>query len=261
MDSRPDPYRVLGVPPTATAEQLTRAYRELARRLHPDGGSDAADADRFGELAEAYAAVSDPARRAEHDRRAHERRGPAASTAVRVPVRRVVRRRRGADLRVPVHVPLALAVLGGPVEVDLPGRGRQRVRLPAGADDGDVVRVPGCGRDGSDGGPPGDLLVCVAVEPDSRFTRAGDDVATTVRVRWPDAVLGAELQIQALDRRVPVRLPPGTASGIVLRVGGHGVPGRGDLLVTVEVEVPGELDDDERAAVQQLAAVLRPGRP
>lgn len=252
---RPDPYEVLGVPSTATAEQIARAYRGLARRLHPDTTGDAADADRFGEVAQAYATLADPARRAEHDRRAAR---PAARVgAIRVPVRRVVRARRGADVRMDLTVPFERAVLGGPVEVDVPADGRTTVHLPAGVGAGQLVRVAGLGSRGSDGGGPGDLLLRVQVQPDARFVRAGDDVRTTARIRWPDAVLGATVEVEAPGGPALVPVPAGTPPGAVLRVPGRGVPPSGDLLVTVAVDVPDELDALEREAVERLAAVLR----
>lgn len=249
-----DPYRILGVPRGASQEELARAYREKARRLHPDGGSADADAGRFGELAEAYAAATDAARRGDPDRPAARPGG----SGVRVPVRRVVRPRRGPDLRASAAVPLVTALLGGEVDVELPDGGPRRVRLPPGVEDGDVVRVPGLGRTGSDGGGPGDLLVAVTVEPDPRFGRHGADVTTTVAVRWPDAVLGAQVPVQAPTGPLRLALPAGTASGTVLRVAGHGVPERGDLLVTVVVDVPSDLTAQERALVVQLAQALRP---
>lgn len=255
---RPDPYEVLGVPSTATADQIARAYRRLARRLHPDTTGDAADAGRFGEVAQAYATLADPAQRAEHDRRAA--RPAARAGAVRVPVRRVVRARRGADVRVDVVVPFERAVLGGPVEVDVPGHGRMTVHLPAGVGGGQFVRVAALGGGGSDGGRPGDLLLCVRVEPDARFTLAGDDVRTTARIRWTDAALGGAVEVEAPGGPALVRVPAGTPPGAVLRIPRRGVPPAGDLLVTVAVDVPAELDPAEREAVERLAAVLRPPR-
>lgn len=256
---RPDPYEVLGVPSTATHEQIARAYRSLARRLHPDTTGDGADADRFGEVARAYATLADPARRAEHDRRADR---PAARVgAVRVPVRHVVRARRGADVRLEVRVPFEVAVLGGPVEVEAPRHRRLTVHLPAGIGHGQLVRVVSLGGDGTDGGAAGDLLLRVQVESDARFSRVGDDVGTTARIRWPDAVLGAEVAVDAPGGRAVVPVPPGTPPGAVLRVPGRGVPPAGDLLVTVTVDVPSELEGPEREAVEKLARVLRPARP
>jgi molecular chaperone DnaJ len=95
------------------------------------------------------------------------------------------------------------------------------------------------------------------VAPHPTFGRDGGDLTVTVPVTFPEAALGADVRVPTLDRPVVVRIPPGTRSGTVLRVPGRGVPaddGAGDLLVTVEVEVPRQLDERQRAAVQALAA-------
>lgn len=136
-----------------------------------------------------------------------------------------------------------------------------RVRVPAGVDDGQRIRLPGRGDPGQEGGPPGDLFVTVRVEPHEVFGRDGADLTVRVPVRYPDAVLGAEVEVPTLDGPpVTVRIPPGTPSGRVLRLRGRGVPrrsgGRGDLLVTVEVAVPLRVGVEERRAVEELAAVM-----
>lgn len=138
---------------------------------------------------------------------------------------------------------------------------RVKVRVPAGVDDGTLIRLPGRGEPGRNGGPPGDLFVVVRVSPHPLFGRRGDDLTLTVPVTYPEAVLGADVKVPTLDGPpVTVRVPPGTPSGRVLRVRGHGVPrrdgGRGDLLVTVEVAVPTRLSGKERKAVEALAKAM-----
>jgi molecular chaperone DnaJ len=136
-----------------------------------------------------------------------------------------------------------------------------KVRIPAGVDDGQVVRLPGRGEPGRNGGPPGDLFVVVRVAAHELFGRDGDDLTLRLPVTYPEAVLGAEVKVPTLDDGpVTVRVPPGTPSGRTLRVRGHGVPrargGRGDLLVTVEVAVPRHVDAKERKAVEALAKAM-----
>ncbi|MDP9434718.1 MAG: molecular chaperone DnaJ, partial [Actinomycetota bacterium] len=126
-------------------------------------------------------------------------------------------------------------------------------------------RLPGRGEPGSNGGPPGDLLVQVTVQPSPLFGRDGRDLTLTVPITFAEAALGAEITVPALDTPVTVRIPPGTASGTTLRVRGRGVPAAagkkaGDLLVTVQVQVPQFLNDAQRAAIEQLAAAT-PGPP
>jgi molecular chaperone DnaJ len=133
-----------------------------------------------------------------------------------------------------------------------------KVRLPAGVADGQRIRLKGRGGPGRNGGPPGDLYVSARVGPHHLFGRRGDDLMLTVPVTFPEAALGADVRVPTLDGgSVKLRIPAGTRSGRTLRVKGKGVPGRkrtGDLLVTVEVAVPQNLTDDERKAVEALAA-------
>jgi molecular chaperone DnaJ len=133
-----------------------------------------------------------------------------------------------------------------------------KVRIPVGVADGQRVRVKGKGTPGSNGGPPGDLYVTVHVAPHPLFGRRGDDLLLRVPVTFAEAALGAEVKVPTLDGAVTVRIPPGTASGKTLRVRGRGMPkaggGAGDLLVTVDVVVPRTLSDEQRQAVEALAA-------
>ena len=136
-----------------------------------------------------------------------------------------------------------------------------KVRIPAGVDDGQIVRLPGRGEAGRNGGPPGDLFVVVRVAGHPLFGRDGANLTLRLPVTYPEAVLGAEVKVPTLDGTpVTVRIPPGTPSGRVLRVRGHGVPrskgGRGDLLVAVEVAIPRHVDAKEKKAVEALAKAM-----
>lgn len=139
-------------------------------------------------------------------------------------------------------------------------RDRQvKVRIPAGVDDGQRIRLKGRGGPGRNGGPAGDLFVIVRVEPHRFFGRKGKDLTIRVPVTFAEAALGADVAVPTLDGgSVTVRLKPGTPPGRAHRVKGKGVPasrGAGDLLVTFEVAVPARLSSEERHAVEQLAAV------
>ena len=319
-----DFYAVLGVPPTATDKQITRAYRKLARELHPDtrtgGGSD----DRFKDVAAAYDVLGDETKRKEYDElraaaaarsagRGGRRRAAGAWGAepdgVRIHVQRpggrpssgplsdsdafyevfdgvsledllggrsgfgspsatsARRSRPGRDLRTTVRLSFEQAVRGATVDIPLDGQLPRSVtaRILAGVVDGQTVRLPGRGEPGTAGGPPGDLLVQVAVEPHPLFGRDGRSLTLTVPITFPEAALGADVAVPTLDGPVTVRIPPGTASGTTLRVRGRGVPGdsstpAGDLQVTVQVQVPAHLTPAQRAAVEKLAEAT-PGSP
>jgi molecular chaperone DnaJ len=144
------------------------------------------------------------------------------------------------------------------------GRGVERrprqvlVRVPAGVDDGQRIRLKGRGGAGRNGGPPGDLYVVVQVAPHPLFGRKGKDLTLTVPVTFAEAALGADITVPTMDGAVVLKVPPGTRSGRTFRVRGRGIPsakgGLGDLLVTVEVAVPTNLSAAEREAIQALAA-------
>ena len=142
------------------------------------------------------------------------------------------------------------------------GRGRSsrtiQARIPAGVKDGQKIRLKGKGAPGENGGPAGDLFVTVRVAAHALFGRKGDNLTVTVPVRFDEAVLGAEIKVPTLDGApVTLRIPPGTPNGRVLRVRGRGAGregAKGDLLVTVEVAVPTELDEATRAAVEAYRA-------
>jgi molecular chaperone DnaJ len=132
-----------------------------------------------------------------------------------------------------------------------------KVRVPAGVSDGQRIRLKARGGAGVNGGPPGDLYVVVHVAAHELFGRKGNDLTLNVPVTFAEAALGATVTVPTLDKPVTLRIPPGTRSGRTFRVRGHGAPSgntKGDLLVTVEVAVPEKLSEDERAAIETLAA-------
>ena len=131
------------------------------------------------------------------------------------------------------------------------------VRVPAGVRDGARLRIPGKGAPGHRGGPAGDLYVTVQVTADDLFGRSGDDLTLTVPITFPEATLGTTLRVPTLDGAVSLKVPAGTSSGRTLRVRGRGVPRRGktgDLLVTVEVAVPKNVNGPAREALEKFAA-------
>jgi molecular chaperone DnaJ len=138
-------------------------------------------------------------------------------------------------------------------------RARQvKVRIPAGVQDGQRIRLKGRGGPGRNGGPNGDLYVVAKVESHPLFGRRDNDLTVTVPVTFAEAALGAEVKVPTLDGTpVTIKVPHGTRSGRTFRVKGRGVPSTkraGDLLVTVEVAVPAKLTSEERKAVEALAA-------
>ena len=142
-----------------------------------------------------------------------------------------------------------------------PSSRRVNVRVPAGVVDGQRIRLKGKGAPGAQGGPAGDLFVDVHVAPDARFARRGRHITTTVSVALTAAMLGTTVEVATLDEPVNLKIPAGTQPGTTMRVRGRGVPGtgkhpHGDLLVSVNVEIPQKLNKEQRTLVEKLAAAL-----
>ena len=140
-----------------------------------------------------------------------------------------------------------------------------KVRVPAGIDDGQTISMRGQGNGGENGGPAGDLLVNVAVLPDPRFQREGNDLYTERQVSFTQAALGAELEIETIDGKVKYTLPAGTQPGTVFRLRGKGAPsvsgrGRGDQYVTVRVQVPTNLTGQQKDALLAYAETMGEGK-
>ncbi|WP_420108567.1 molecular chaperone DnaJ [Mycolicibacter arupensis] len=135
------------------------------------------------------------------------------------------------------------------------------VRIPPGVEDGQRIRLAGQGEAGLRGAPSGDLYVTVRVRPDKVFGRDGDDLTVTIPVSFSELALGTTLSVPTLDGKVGVRVPKGTADGRILRVRGRGVPkrggGHGDLLVTVKVAVPPNLEGAAQQALEAYAEAER----
>lgn len=133
-----------------------------------------------------------------------------------------------------------------------------KTRIPAGVRDGQTIRLKGRGGPGRNGGPNGDLLVELTVMPDAVFGRTGDNLTVTVPITFTEAALGADIDVPTLGGpTVTLRIKPGTQTASRHRVRGKGIETKrstGDLIVTVNVVVPEELTDDQRAAIEQLAA-------
>lgn len=160
-------------------------------------------------------------------------------------------------------------IVGSPCR-DCQGQGRvQRektlsVKIPAGVDTGDRIRVAGEGEAGQNGAPPGDLYVQVKVRPHELFEREGSNLICQMPVAFVTAALGGEIEVPTLDGRVSLKIPEGTQSGRVFRLRGKGIRsvhggGPGDLMVMVQVETPIKLNDEQRELLRRLEASLEAG--
>lgn len=285
MPQRRDYYEVLGIDRSADDDAIKRAYREQARRYHPDINPDNARAeDRFKEVNEAYAVLSDARARARYDRygfagvNVNERvDGQGGLGAVIEAVddiftdiwRRRRQKKRGRDLRYTLEVSFEEAVLGCTKTIRIPdprgeeGGGREReytVSIPPGTKQGAVKMLRNEGEPGKAGGTPGDLHVIVRVREHAMFRREGFDVWCDVPISVPQAALGTVIDVPTLDGKVRMRIGEGTQSGSVFRLRDKGVPrsasrgaSRGDQMVRVIVETPTGLTERQRALLEEFA--------
>ena len=135
------------------------------------------------------------------------------------------------------------------------------VKIPAGIDEGQIVSLSGKGHAGTNGGPPGDLLVAVHVRPHETFQRDGYNVLSSIHVSVVQAMLGDNLEVETLDGKVKYAMPDGTQSGTVFRLRGKGIPylnssGRGDHYITVAVDIPGKLNAEQRELLEKFSESL-----
>jgi DnaJ-class molecular chaperone len=267
---RRDYYTVLGVSRDATEAEIKRAFRELARKHHPDV-SPGSTGEAFREINEAYAVLSDRDSRARYDRWGHQDDAGGLSAVVEAAqdiINDVFRRRRGKqrgrDLRYTLELTFEQAAFGCSRTIEVPaGDGKTReftVVTAAGLPDGTVKTFKGEGEPGRGGGAPGDLHVNLRVAEHPAFRRDGLDVRSEHAISFSQAALGAVVEISTLDGPIKMRIPDGTQPGRVFRIRGRGIPQasgktapRGDHLVHIQVEVPTELSPRQRELIEELA--------
>jgi curved DNA-binding protein len=158
-----------------------------------------------------------------------------------------------------LSIPFRQAVLGGEKRIDSRHAGRVehlQVRIPAGIETGQKLRVAGKGGESPAGGPAGDLFLEIEVEPDPLFSREGDDLYVKVRVPFSGVCLGTSVDVPTLEGDKRIKVPAGMSSGGKIRLKGFGVPRgrgtRGDLYAVVEVAVPDRLNDRQKELLEQL---------
>ena len=269
-----DYYAILGVDKKADGATIKKKYRQLARELHPDKTKgDKKLEDRFKEVSEAYDILSDDKKRAEYD----QAREMFKSGAFRQGANQFSgdfsdlfngggdifsqifggRRgpRKGADVQASITISFRDSIFGKEVDI----KPNLTVRIPAGISDGGKVKVKGRGEPGEAG--PGDLYVIVNVVPHPVFSRKGENIHVTVPVTFTEAALGADIPVPTLEGdEVKVRIVPGTPNGKTFRVKGRGVKkgvNAGDLMVSIEVQVPTISDEQTRKVLKNLLELNR----
>jgi curved DNA-binding protein len=292
-----DYYEVLGVGREASAEDIQRAYRRLARQFHPDVSKEPYAEGRFMEIQEAHEVLKDPDKRRLYDKygpqwkavsegRAQPRSsgsdfnadfGPFGYGSTihdlrsmfeevfhggRPQARKAARPKAASakDQETELELPLMDAYRGGAREVQFPDtasgeKRRLSVQVPPGVRDGQRIRLANQGANGAD------LYLVVRLLPDDGFRLQGDTILTTLRISPSEAALGTTAPLATLDGWVKVRVPAGSSTGRQIRLRSRGYPlrngERGDLIAEVQVVVPSELTDEERALYAKLAEVSK----
>jgi DnaJ-class molecular chaperone len=285
-----DPYQTLGVKKDASQDDIQKAYRRLAKKLHPDlnPGNELAE-ERFKEVSQAYDLLGDPGKRARFDR------GEIDASGAERPRQRYYRdfaegassyasdsgfadfgaddflseifgrqargnlRMRGQDVHYRLPLGFLDAINGGKQQLTLPDGSVLDVAIPPGTRDGQILRLRGKGRPGIGGGPPGDALIEIEVRPHHIFTRKGDDIHVELPISLKEAVLGGKVSVPTPSGAVTMAVPKWSNTGTVLRLKGQGAPkpggGRGDEYVALKVMLPERPDPELEKFVSQWAPV------
>jgi curved DNA-binding protein len=301
-----DYYETLGVPRTASAEDIRKAYRELARKYHPDlHPDDDAAKEKFKKVQNAFDVLNDPGKREMYDRygSSFEGVGPGGPQGGwgggpftgggggfpgggeidleslfgggggfeqifgRAAGGRTGRGRRraaqlpGEDVQARIDIPFRLAIDGGKTDVRVDRGGKAEtitVTIPQGIPDGARMRLRGQGLPGGGGGPAGDLLLEVHIEPHPSFRRSGDTLELTLPVTLAEALEGAKVDVPTPWGTIALRIPPRTSGGRKLRAAGMGVRhangSKGDLIAEVQITLP---EAGDAAAAERLLEAVR----
>jgi DnaJ-class molecular chaperone len=287
-----DPYTVLGVKKDASQDEIQKAYRRLAKKLHPDlnPGNKQAE-ERFKEISAAYDLLGEPDKRARFDR------GEIDASGMERPQQRYYRdfaeggayasdagfanfagvddilsqmfgregraniRMRGSDAHYRLELDFLDAINGGKRQITLPDGSALDVNIPPGTRGGQILRLRGKGRPGV-GGPPGDALVEIEVRPHRIFTRKGDDIHVDLPISLNEAVLGGKVKVPTPSGPVTMMVPKWANTGTVLRLRGKGVlrmdGSRGDEFVTLKVMLPEKPDPELEKFVAQWRGAYSP---
>jgi len=289
-----DYYEVLGVKKGASIEELKKAYRKLAVKYHPDKNpGDKQAENRFKEINEAYAVLSDPKKKEQFDQfgssNFHQRysqedifkgfnvddlfkdQGFGTDDIFSRIFGGAMRNQRGGhgrsmaakgeDYNMEIQVTFRDAYDGADKRIAYLRDGAREelsVKIPAGIEPGTKLRVAGRGGSGRGGGPAGDIFLTVNVGADARFQREGADIVLPLEVRFSEAALGGTIDVPTLEGTKRIKIPAGIQTGTKVRLKGLGFPHpgkkeRGDLYVRIGVKVPEKLTPRQRELLEQAA--------
>jgi DnaJ-class molecular chaperone len=280
-----DPYAVLGVERGASDEAIKKAYRRLAKKLHPDvnPGNHTVE-QQFKEVTAAYDLLSDPAKRARFDRgeidaagaergfhaqgaRAYRRADSAGAGAGAFSFDDIIseilgRGRRESEERLgdvsqALRLSFVEAALGGKRRITAPDGRSVDITVPAGIESGQTLRLKGQGPRGPRGVPPGDLYLDIEVAPHPFYQRKDQDIHLELPVTLTEAVLGGKITVPTIHGAVSVTVPRGSNSGATLRLKGKGIPGQagaGDQYVKLRVVLPEPPDQELTTFLERWGA-------
>jgi curved DNA-binding protein len=290
-----DYYHVLGLNKSASVDEIKNAYRKLARKLHPDLNPDDKEANKkFQQLSEAYEVLSDPEKRKKYDQygeqwkhadefeKAKSRQqqeqhtwqgfegdfsdndysdffeslfgkgsGKKKSEHIKF---------RGQDIHAELNLPLRQAYTTHQQTFTVQGK-NIRITIPAGAADGQTIRLKGHGGPGRNNGPAGDLYITFSIDTDPVFRRDGNDLYTTVDIDLYTAILGGEMILETLGGKIKLKVNPESQNGTRIRLKGKGFPVYkedsefGDLYVTYSIKLPTNLTEEQKELFRKLSTL------
>jgi len=292
-----DYYEVLGVNKNATEEEIKKAYRKLARKYHPDLNPNDKEANRkFQQINEANEVLSDPEKRKKYDqygrdwkhaeefekaRQSRQQWADAGGGAQNFSgfsgefdeegfsdffqsmfgggERRSGRnvKFRGQDYNAELHLSLRDAYKTHQQTLKVNDK-NIRITIPAGVENGQIIKLKGHGGPGINGGPNGDLYITFVIADDPKFKRLGNDLYTTVDLDLYTAVLGGEITVDTMDGKVKLKIKPETQIGTVTRLKGKGFPvykkeGEfGDMYITYSIKIPTHLTEKQKELFREL---------
>jgi curved DNA-binding protein len=256
-------YKILGVPNNATSDEVKNAWRQLVLKHHPDRNPDDKDATKkLQEINEAYEVLSDPEKR-----RTYDVYGPDWEIIYKY--RYSGRSKgyydegiRGDDQQWKYRLTIRVAAKEHEQTVKVRGRSVTLI-IPAGVRGGREYLYRGCGALGKNGGPNGDLRVYIHIEVEPGWRLVGTDIYATTPVDLYTALLGGEIFVETLDRKVKIKIKPGSQNGSQMKLKGKGYPQfkdngpRGDFYVVLDVKLPTKLNPEERELVTKLGSLRK----
>ena len=294
--SKRDYYEVLGVNKGASDDDIKKAFRKLAVKYHPDKNpGDKTAEEKFKEINEAYSVLSDKTKRSRYDQFGHagvggdgggnpfgggfggfggngqsfnfDFGGGGFEDIINAMFGGGGFRaaRRGRDFRTSITIDFEDAIFGATKTISIEGE-QIKLKIPAGIYDGQSIRLAGKGGEApSADGQRGDLYVEVRVRAHKTLTREGDLILSEVTIPMTDAVLGTEVEVETVDGKITMKVPAGTQPGTNFKLSGHGAPSRldsdqrGPHIVTINVEIPKNLNKKQRELIEEFANAKKRG--